>query len=101
MFDAFVKKVIIFALRLWHGFDPSHSHKLASDNHDPDNVDERSILGQRLQGVTDRGQPGNTRERPRTCTKIRHHDARPLRPDIAPVLCAKKEATQKYAASEN
>ena len=40
---------------MWHVFDPSHPHKLASDNHDPDNVDVLSILRQKTPWSHKRG----------------------------------------------
>ena len=54
MFDAFVKPLMI--LHCCGGMSLVLSiHNIVPNDHDPDNVDEDSILRQRLRGVTEGG----------------------------------------------
>ena len=84
MFDAFVRQLIILHCSGGMSLILSNHIKIVSNDHDPDDINELSILRQRLQGVTEGGNPEMTEQvRDNSC-----HSARPLHSEIAPELIA-------------
>ena len=84
MFDAFVRQLIILHCCGGMSLILSNHIKIVSNDHDPDDINELSILRQRLQGVTEGGNPEMTEQ----VRDNSYHSARPLQSEIAPELTA-------------